>query len=144
MFFRTVEPKLLVNTIRKGSKMKIKEKEKAIKLRSQGESIKEIAKYLNVAKSSVSLWTRHIKLTAEQRQKLDKRTLTRRFINGEKIRNTARIKRIKFQNLGRQLFKKYILDANFAAGCALYWAEGSKDRSTASVVNSDPELNMSL
>lgn len=45
---------------------KSKEKNKALKLRQQGESIKKIAKKLKIAKSTISLWCRDIELTPEQ------------------------------------------------------------------------------
>ena len=32
------------------------------------------------------------------------------------------------------------LDASYAAGCMLYWAEGAKERNSVKIVNSDPEL----
>jgi transposase len=43
--------------------MKALEKNKAISLRRQGHSIKDISKELGVAKSSVSLWVRNVELT---------------------------------------------------------------------------------
>lgn len=48
---------------------KSKEKNKALILRQNGESIKDIAKRLKISKSTVSLWCRDIKLTSEQIKK---------------------------------------------------------------------------
>jgi transposase len=42
----------------------------AIRLRAEGHSMKSIAKELNAAQSSVSLWTREVQLTEEQLQRL--------------------------------------------------------------------------
>lgn len=52
---------------------KVTEKIKARILRQEGLSIKEIAKTLKVAKSSVSIWVRNIKLTSTQAKRLKER-----------------------------------------------------------------------
>ncbi|MDD3728951.1 MAG: hypothetical protein PHH50_01355 [Candidatus Pacebacteria bacterium] len=49
---------------------KIKEKEKAIKLRKKGLSYNDILKEIPVAKSTLSLWLRDVGLSKRQRQKL--------------------------------------------------------------------------
>lgn len=49
---------------------KPKEREKAIELRKEGRSVKEIARLLNVSSSTVSLWVRHIQLSPSQKQRL--------------------------------------------------------------------------
>lgn len=54
---------------------KLGERELARRLRSKGLSIKEIARKILVAKSSVSVWVRNIKLTDSQRAVLKKREL---------------------------------------------------------------------
>lgn len=46
--------------------MKKLEQERAIKLRTQGYSIKKISEKLNVSKSSVSLWVRNVVLSEAQ------------------------------------------------------------------------------
>jgi IS30 family transposase len=50
--------------------MKTKEREQARSLRDRGCSIKEIARALDVAPSSVSRWVRDIELTAAQHEAL--------------------------------------------------------------------------
>ncbi len=49
--------------------MKLKEKKKARKLRKKGKSYSEILKKVKVSKSTLSVWLRDIKLTAEQKTK---------------------------------------------------------------------------
>ena len=39
---------------------KVAEQQKAVEMRKEGKSLKEISQALNVAKSSVSLWVRHV------------------------------------------------------------------------------------
>jgi orotate phosphoribosyltransferase-like protein len=54
---------------------KIKEKEKAVKLRKRGFSYSEILKEIPVAKSTLSLWLRDIGLAKKQKQRLTKKKL---------------------------------------------------------------------
>lgn len=55
---------------------KIKEREQARNLRSQGRSLNEIVRHVKVAKSSVSTWVRDIALNSEQKERLWSRELT--------------------------------------------------------------------
>jgi hypothetical protein len=50
----------------------------------------------------------------------------------------ARMDRQRWQNVGRGLAA--LADDDYAAACALYWAEDAKDRNVLTIVNSDPEL----
>ena len=115
-------------------------KERALKLRSNGLSYNEILKKIPVAKSTVSLWCRYVKLTTAQRKILDNR----------KYNGLAGIKAIQNIFWGRRCeaflsgvslsnrLKKR--DTRFIAGLMLYWAEGSKSSGGASIANSDPRI----
>lgn len=107
---------------------KIIEKEKAIELRKQGLSYREILEIVPVAKSSLSLWLESVKLAADQQQRLTekKRTSalrgslkrkTDRMVLTKKIKDTARVQVGILSQ--RELF---------LIGVALYWAEGSKEK----------------
>ncbi len=54
---------------------KQKEKNKAIELRKQGLSYREILGQISVAKSSLSLWLKSVKLAQEQKQRLTDKKL---------------------------------------------------------------------
>lgn len=54
---------------------KVKERNKAIALRKQGQSIKDIARLLGVSKGSVSLWCQDILLTAKQKEVLNNKQI---------------------------------------------------------------------
>ena len=54
---------------------KIEEKNKAIELRKQGLSYKEILEQISVAKSSLSLWLRNVGLSKKQKQRLTEKKL---------------------------------------------------------------------
>jgi hypothetical protein len=119
--------------------MKTKERERARELRRHGLSMKEIARTVECALSSISYWTRDIELTPEQCSKLRSRNPA---INGQLVAvanaSRARARRIEFQRHGRCLAHQG--DRLHAAGCMLYWAEGSKGRNSVQFVNSDPEM----
>jgi len=120
-----------------------KEKEKAIGLRLRGRSIKEIAKQLNVAKSSVSLWVRDIKLTPVQLNKLAEKSHT--IVAIEKRRatrlNNERAKRQVVLDLAEKEIKKLSLKDLWLIGVMLYWAEGGKtQRGLVRFSNGDPEM----
>ena len=115
-------------------------KEKALKLRSKGLSYNEILKMVPVAKSTISLWCRYVKLTAAQRKKLDNR----------KYNGLAGIKAIQNMFWSRRC-EAFINGANLTnklndkkmrliAGLMIYWAEGSKKSGGASIANSDPRI----
>lgn len=121
--------------------MKTNEKHRArILRREHGMSIKEIARAVGVARSSVSVWVRDIDLSAEQRAMLARRNpLFNRQINGAATNSAnGRARRLGYQAHGRMLAARG--DPFHAAGCMLFWAEGSKRRDAVVFVNSDPEM----
>lgn len=99
-----------------------------------------IAARLGVAKSSVSRWVRDIELTAEQHAALLKMNpIYNNQLRGQEGRSrSARAVRIEAQRHGRELARR--ADPLHVQGCMLYWAEGSKRRNQAALVNSDPEV----
>jgi hypothetical protein len=101
--------------------------------------MKEIAGIVGCALSSVSYWTRDIQLTEEQKAALQSRNPG---INGQIVAvanaTRARRRRREFQQHGRRLARDG--ERLHAAGCMLYWAEGSKSRNSIQFVNSDPAM----
>lgn len=123
------------------SDMKTEERETARRLRgSEGRSVKEIARLVGVAPSTVSVWVRDIELTADQHATLRHRN---RLYNAQRIgseanREQGRRRRAAHQLWGRSLARRGL--ASYAAGCMLYWAEGAKARHQLRFSNSDPAL----
>jgi transcriptional regulator with XRE-family HTH domain len=118
--------------------MKTAEREQARRLRrEQGASVKELAQLLGVSKSSVSLWVRDIELTEAQYLALRRRMGGR--IDGSR-ENAIRAleRRRKAQDFGREAARRAQL--LHAAGCMLFWAEGSRSRNRVQFVNSDPAM----
>lgn len=118
--------------------VKTKERLEARRLRADGWSIKEIEQHLDVSRSSVSLWVRDVELGQEQRERLIERVRLGPLVAGERTAARAREVRRAYQEEGRRLVHE--ADASYAAGCMLYWAEGSKARNVVKLTNSDPEL----
>jgi transcriptional regulator with XRE-family HTH domain len=110
----------------------------ARELRAAGWSITEIEEQLSVSRSSVSLWVRDVQLRPEQQKRLLAKTRLGPLIAAERKAAAAREIRCGYQAEGRRLARER--DATYAAGCMLYWAEGSKARNTVKLSNSDPDL----
>jgi hypothetical protein len=109
-------------------------RERACKLRSEGRSIKAIARELHIAQSTAGLWVSDVPLSEEQRRRLD--ALTDRQRAGLRTQvQRAREARLDAQQLGRLIAQvDYPLHW---AGCMLFWAEGSKNRNSVIFTNSD-------
>lgn len=124
---------------------KIKEKEKALKLRKKGKSIKDIASNLNVSKSTVSYWCRDIVLSQEQIDRLTQQMKERGSRALFKVAQKKREERIKKEKREREKgfdsVKKIEERALFFLGLGLYWGEGYKESSKEfGFTNSDPQM----
>jgi hypothetical protein len=121
--------------------MKTVERSRARELRrEEGCSIKEIARRLGVAQSSVSVWVRDIELTPDQHDALRARNgMHDRQLAARRAHIVqARSRREACQRGGRDLAR--LGDPLHLAGSMLYWAEGSKRRNHVRLSNSDPEM----
>lgn len=113
-------------------------KARAEELRRAGWSYNAIKAELSVAKSTVSLWCRHIQLTDAQYARLYSRRDS--SIKGIKIIQKAFWnKRCEAFKEGVELGNTLQNDPIFIAGLMLYWAEGTKSIKAA-VINSDPDI----
>jgi len=119
---------------------KFKEKIIALKLRKEGNSIKDIAKKLRVAKSTVSKWCRDIELTKKQIQNLAEKMKAGAY-KGARAQYVRRLERIKkceitgINKIGKLSNRDFLL-----TGLALYWGEGTKKNGKVVVCNSDPRI----
>jgi predicted transcriptional regulator len=125
-------------------KAKPQEHARAIELRKQGMSIKAIASELNVSQASVSTWVRHVKLTIEQRNSLDRHAEACRREGRKKASEVNRKRFAELRRSYRELGKKKARERSLlhSQGCMLYWAEGykSNNKNTVCFVNSDPNM----
>lgn len=116
------------------------ERTHARRLRGEGHSIKEIAARLGVSTSSASRWTADIALAPEFAEELRLRNpAVVGHTAGTLARSAAaRALRVAAQREGRAVAR--LGDPLHQAGCMLYWAEGSKDRNTVALTNSDADM----
>ena len=122
---------------------KIEEKNKAIELRKQGLSYKEILEQISVAKSSLSLWLRNVGLSKKQKQRLTKKKIAS-ALRGALSRKNQRLDIVKrISGAAKDEIGKINKRELWLIGATLYWAEGSKQKehNVSQVVkfsNSDP------
>lgn len=123
--------------------MKAKEREEARRLRSEeGLSVGEIARRLGVSKGTSSLWLRDIELTDEQKVNLIERgrTSVNQLNGSRRIKEKAREQREAYQKAGRDFIREGKADDDYRMLCALYWAEGNKNRHMAGMTNTDAAM----
>jgi hypothetical protein len=121
------------------------QKTQAIKLRKAGWSIKDIAKHLNVSRSSASVWCREITLSAAQSKRLRDKQIAAGHAGRQKGADMNRRKREQAIDDAYVQAKVKITKLEykelFYLGLGIYWGEGIKSRSgPAAVVNSDARI----
>ncbi len=120
-------------------------KEKAIALRREGWSYREIMAQVPVAKSTISLWLRSVGLSVPQKQRLTEKKLMAIKRGAEakhqqRIVATREIVEIAKKEIGSISRREF-----FLIGAMLYWAEGSKQKdhypsSRVIFTNTDPDM----
>ncbi|HYZ11282.1 MAG TPA: helix-turn-helix domain-containing protein [Actinomycetota bacterium] len=118
---------------------------RAVELRREGRSYREIEAVLGVSRSSLSLWLKDIPLTEEHRAALADRK------RGAVVRRAAAI-RAASRARDRRLVQEAVTQIGqvsdgelFIAGVVAYWAEGAKTkpwgpREGVEFINSDPGM----
>lgn len=112
-------------------------KELAITLRTQGLSYKEITQEVPVAKSTISLWCRHVLLSESQKSQLQNKHSSQKGIAA--IQSMFWKLRCEAFNKGVTIAQELSENTMFMSGLMLYWAEGSKSNGP-SFANSDPNM----
>lgn len=117
----------------------------ARKLRGEGTSIKNIAKILDVSKSSVSYWCRDIKLTKKQIKSLELKAydnrLKGRMLGTQKNKQKKLDSVNKEANTAKKIVGQLSSREKMIAGVACYWGEGTKaETSQLGFCNSDPKM----
>ncbi len=129
------------------SRLPIETKEKAFDLRKKGYSVKEIADKLGIAKSTSSLWVRHIKLNKKAQERLKKRRLLPYYKAALRWQKKRAKRKQEYYFSALKIINKIKRDSNhYKVYCALlYWCEGGKDATHGvRFVNSDPVLIQSF
>jgi hypothetical protein len=124
---------------------RIATKEKAQKLRKDGESIRTIASLVDASKSSVSYWCRDIVLSKKQIEFLQAKSKhsgrAQCIALGEEKRK-RRIETVKSEKrMGAESVKKLSTREHYLLGLGLYWGEGYKTSNDEfGFTNSDPHM----
>lgn len=129
--------------------MKIK-KQKALALRLQGKSYKEIMRMLNISsKGTLSYWLSHVQLSSEAKKRLQ-RNIDKAIGGGLMRFNEKRTKRIRQEN--KIAIEKSMESVPYLSpttltliGASLYWGEGYKRQPSfrtpqISFGNTDPNM----
>ena len=100
---------------------------RAIQLRIEGKSVKEIARLLQVSTSSVSIWCRDIQLSSTQSEFLRLRQIASGFrgrqIGADVNRKKKQLRIEKARIYAATLWKQHGDDTLFLFGIGLYWGE---------------------
>jgi hypothetical protein len=123
---------------------RIEDKARAIELRRQGLSYREILALLPISKSSLSEWVRDLPLTQEEKKYLKGRTdinVSRGRIKAATALRRRRIDRdaVLFEEAKIE-FGRYVSEPFFLVGISLYWAEGTKRGNSFHFINSDLDM----
>jgi len=120
----------------------IEKRIKAQSLRGKGLSYKEIQKFVDVPKSTLSGWCKDIFLTEKQLNRLLENKLKGaargRIIGAKKLQAKKRKQIKQLLNEGKKQIGKLTKRDRFITGVALYAAEGTKIDKEAAFANSDP------
>lgn len=123
--------------------MKKKEQTKAVELRRKGLSIGEIAKKLEVAKSSVSVWVREVVLTKNQLDRLEANKNSFEVVEKRRLRRLSneKEKRQVIMDAAAKEIKTISRKDLQIIGLCLYLGEGAKtQRGAVKLANSDPDV----
>ncbi len=124
---------------------KTKDRELAITLRRQGLSYSQILAHVPVAKSTLSLWLRSVRLSIPEQHMLTQKKLAAAKRGGESKRRQRLLRTAELIEKAQGEVGTLSKREKWLIGAALYWAEGSKQRSASvsnavTFNNSDPVM----
>lgn len=121
---------------------KVHLKQRAIELRKQGKSYREIRESIAVSKGTLSNWLSSATLSDKQQRFLVERTKILqdkgRLKSGSKARERNKVRKEALEREARELFYKHCNNAFFVLGTSLYWSSGTKNGAGLSFISSDP------
>lgn len=122
--------------------MKVEAKQQAIKLRKQGVAMGDIARKLDVSKSSVSVWVRDVKLSQKQLKQLNANGHSVAAIEKRRISRLRNLKnkRNKITEEAVKEAKKLQESPLWCIAVSMYWGEGGKTQNMVRIANSDPDV----
>jgi len=120
-------------------KMKIIEREKAIKLRRNGLTYKEIGERLSVSKGSLSLWLHNVPYVPTEESFQRRRVAS---INAGQVLHKRKLERIsKIKTEAKREIPKMKPEVFKLLGALAYWTEGSRSQDhVVTFTNTDPKF----
>lgn len=120
-------------------------RDRAIALRQQGRSYREIAEEVPASKSTLSLWLRDVPMSDEHRARLAERSLAGREQAAESLRARRQHREEAIKAQARAEIGELTDRELFIAGVVAYWAEGAKAKpwntsQRVDFVNSDVDM----
>lgn len=123
--------------------MRLNDKIKATELRRQGKSYNEIRNIIPIlSKGTLCGWLKNIKLTTEQKRRIENKMKQGR--NKGRIKGAWSNRQKRIQSIltakaeAKQTLPQFIQNPLFITGLVLYWAEGGKTQERFQFMNSDP------
>ncbi len=116
-----------------GYRGKVEERQRACELRAESWTLADIAAELGVAKSSVSIWVRHIDFTPRTRKAGRRRGPNK--LQRAKAAEIANLQRHGIEQIGNLSDREFLM-----AGLGLYAGDGAKTGSSVHFANSNPAL----
>lgn len=116
---------------------------KAIGLRTDGFSFREISEKLGISKSTASLWLRDVELSKVAQKRIYKLGVDGRIRGNNAVKNRIAAEDGKIlANAKKSIDQCDFLGKDLKIVCALlYWCEGGKtEKSQLTFINSDPKL----
>lgn len=101
-------------------------RERAVAMREEGRSYREIREVVGVSKSTLSLWLRHVPLTDEQRLALSLRSPAGATRRARAIRASAAQRRTHIQAEARAQIAGLSESELFVGGVVAYWLKGRR------------------
>ncbi len=125
-------------------KSRLDDRKKAIELRKNGLSYKEIQEIISVSKGVLSGWFKDLDFSDDEITLLAKNKQVKQHKGRLKASVTNKQKRVVRENAvftkAEKEFIKLKDDSMFLIGVSLYWAEGSKRTGEFQFINSDPNM----
>ena len=119
-------------------------KKRALLLRKQGLSYREIQAFIPVSKGVLSTWFKGLELTLLERKFLEERIAEKKQRGRLQTLISNKSRRLERERIilkeAEESFSRNVLDPIFLSGVTLYWATGSKEGSGFQFMSTDTDM----
>lgn len=125
-------------------KARLEDRNKAIELRRQGHSYKEIQTLVRVSKGLLSMWLSDLKLSPDEEKRLHAKLQERKNrgkLNSKILNHSRRLDRERrIAKEGEQMFKKWKNNPAFLMGVMLFWTQGAQASPDFNFMSKDTDM----